>query len=341
MKNGASLKVTTPGDRQIVLKRTFNAPRRLVFEAMTKPEFVRRWLLGPPGWSMVVCEIDLRVGGAYRYLWRHSDGSELEMHGVYREINPPERIVNTEVCNVGCEPRTAEAEAEAEAVGVAVFTESGTNTILTVTVTYASREARDNMIASGMEGGVAASYDRLADLVVSMQGGSSASATKTPASDGSPLLLDPPQVCETAARLTAYVHLTVPRTEIQKVMGPGIGEVMAAIAASGAAPAGPWFTHHLKIDPQKFDFEICVPVKEPVVATGRVQSGQQPAMKVARTVYHGDYQHLGAAWAKFDAWILANGHTPAIDLCECYLVGPESNPDPATWRTELTRPLVG
>ena len=153
-------------------------------------------------------------------------------------------------------------------------------------------------------------------------------------------MLDKPQITQTTAQLTAIIHLTIPRKEIRNVMGPGISELMAAIAAQGIAPAGPWFTHHLRMDPGIFDFEISVPVTTPVVATGRVKPGQLPAAKVARTVYHGPYEGLGEAWGEFDAWIAANGHTPASDLWECYVAGPESNPDPATWRTELNRPLT-
>ena len=123
-------------------------------------------------------------------------------------------------------------------------------------------------------------------------------------------------------------------------MGPGIGELMAAIAAQGIAPAGPWFTHHLRIDPDIWDFEIGVPVSTPVVAAGRVKPGQWPAMKVARTVYHGPYEGLADAWPEFLDWIAANGHTPASDFYECYLAGPESSPDPANWRTEFTKQLT-
>jgi len=91
MTNPETLKVTAPGDREIVMTREFNAPRRMVFDAFTKPELVKQWLLGPPGWSMPVCEIDLKVGGAYRYVWRRdSDGTEMGMGGVYREIVPQE-----------------------------------------------------------------------------------------------------------------------------------------------------------------------------------------------------------------------------------------------------------
>jgi len=96
MTNTGTLKVTTPMEREIVMTRVFDAPRRLVFDALTKPELLRQWLLGPPGWSMPVCEIDLRVGGAYRYLWRGPDGIEMGTRGVFREIAAPERLVATE-----------------------------------------------------------------------------------------------------------------------------------------------------------------------------------------------------------------------------------------------------
>src|SRR5512145_2413578 len=98
MQHSGKLKLTTPTDCDIVVTRDFDAPRRLVWEAMTRPELVKRWLLGPPGWSMPVCEIDLRVGGKYRYVWRRdSDGKEMGMGGVYREIVPTERLVHTEI----------------------------------------------------------------------------------------------------------------------------------------------------------------------------------------------------------------------------------------------------
>jgi len=94
-------------------------------------------------------------------------------------------------------------------------------------------------------------------------------------------------------------------------MGPGIAELLAAVAAQGIVPAGPWFTHHLRMDPATFDFEICVPVTAPVAASGRVKAGHLPATTVARTTYHGPYEGLGGAWGEFDAWIAANGHTRA------------------------------
>ncbi len=154
-------------------------------------------------------------------------------------------------------------------------------------------------------------------------------------------MIDTPAIVQTDARQTAVIHLTVPRAEIQNVMGPGIGEVMATITAQGIPPAGPWFSHHLRMDPDVFDFEVGVPVATPVTPAGRVVPGTLPAARVARTVYHGSYDGLGDAWGELMAWIEANGHAQAEGLWEYYLTDPGENPDPATWQTELNRPLVG
>ena len=119
------------------------------------------------------------------------------------------------------------------------------------------------------------------------------------------------EIVQTAAQLTAIIHLTIPREEIRNVMGPGVNELMATIAAQGITPAGPWFDHHLKMDPDIFEFEISVPVTAPVAAAGRVKPSQLPAATVARTVYLGPYEGLGDAWGEFVDWITAEGHTPA------------------------------
>jgi len=152
-------------------------------------------------------------------------------------------------------------------------------------------------------------------------------------------MIDKPQIVHTAAQHTAIIHLTIPREEIQNVMGPGLSELMAAVAAQGVSPTGPWFDHHLRMDPDIFDFEIGLPVTSPISPSGRVQPGQLPAARVARTIYHGGYEGLGSAWGELDAWITAQGHIPGPDLWECFVAGPESNPDPASFRTELNRPL--
>ncbi len=154
-------------------------------------------------------------------------------------------------------------------------------------------------------------------------------------------MLGAPEIIQTDPKPIATIHLTIPRAEIQHVMGPGLAELRAAVAAQGIAAQGPWFTHHLRMDPQTFDFEICVPVTAAVVAEGRIRPGEWPAMKAARAVYRGPYEGLGSAWAEFSAWIAAQGLNPAPDLWEVYASGPESSPDPADWRTELYRPLAG
>lgn len=162
MTTTANLEITTPSDRELAILRSFNAPRELVFRALTEPELVRRWLLGPPGWTMPVCEIDLQVGGAYRYVWRHEEnGNEMAMGGVYREIATPERLVATEVFEDPWYPGQ----------GLATFTlaENDGRTTLTQTMRYESKEARDAVLASPMEDGVVASYDRLAEVLEGLQ----------------------------------------------------------------------------------------------------------------------------------------------------------------------------
>jgi uncharacterized protein YndB with AHSA1/START domain len=156
--NRESFTLTTRGDLEIVMTRVFDAPRTLVFDAMTKPELVKRWLLGPDGWSMPVCEIDLRVGGAYRYVWRRDrDGSEMAMGGMFREIVVPERIVATEKFDEPWYP--------GEAVNTTVLVQQGAKTLLTQTTMMQSKEARDAVVKSGMARGVVASYNRLEEIL--------------------------------------------------------------------------------------------------------------------------------------------------------------------------------
>jgi uncharacterized protein YndB with AHSA1/START domain len=153
-----SFKMSTRGDREILVTRDFGAPRRLVFDAFTKPELVRRWLLGPPGWIMPLCEIDLRVGGAYRYAWRsEKDGAQMAMGGVFREVILFERLVATE--------KFDDAWYSGEALNTTVFTETRGVTRTSITVFYESKEARDTARRSGMEYGIAAGYDRLESLL--------------------------------------------------------------------------------------------------------------------------------------------------------------------------------
>jgi uncharacterized protein YndB with AHSA1/START domain len=156
MKNTGTLKVTTPTDREIVLTRVFDAPRDLVYDAFTKPELLKRWF-GPRGFSLTVCEVDLRVGGDWRFVLRGPDGKEMGMRGVYRELAPPERSVHTESYD----------DYPGESLVTAVFTEQAGKTTLTATILYPSQMVRDIVIQSGMEHGAAESYDRLAELLAS------------------------------------------------------------------------------------------------------------------------------------------------------------------------------
>src|SRR3979490_2736312 len=160
MNGPGGLIVTTPSDREIAMTRVFNAPRKLVFDAWTKPELVRRWLLGPPGWTMPVCEIDLKVGGAYRFEWLGQDGTRMGMGGVYREIVFPERIVNTQLFD--------QDWTGGEALGTLLLTEQGGKTTLTNAMLSLSREARHGALRARMAEGVEAGYARLDELLPSM-----------------------------------------------------------------------------------------------------------------------------------------------------------------------------
>ncbi len=157
MTTVANLRVSTPSDREIMMTRVFDAPRSLVFDALTKPELLKRWF-GPRGWSLVVCEVDLKVGGAWRYVLRGPDGADMGMRGVYREIVPPERSVHTESFD----------DFPEESVVTTVLVENGGKTTLTATALYPSQEIRDAVIKSGMEHGAAETYDRLAELLPSL-----------------------------------------------------------------------------------------------------------------------------------------------------------------------------
>lgn len=157
MRHIGALTVTTRGDREIVMTRTFDAPRDLVFRAMTTPELLQRWFSGPPGWSLEVCTVDLWAGGQYRYVWRGPDGFVMGMGGTFLEVKPPEKIVQTE--------RFDEAWYPGEAIGTMILAEQEGRTHLTLSVVYQSAEALEAVLKTPMEQGVAAGYDRLAELL--------------------------------------------------------------------------------------------------------------------------------------------------------------------------------
>jgi uncharacterized protein YndB with AHSA1/START domain/effector-binding domain-containing protein len=316
-----SFNVSTPTDRSVEIARDFNAPRQLLFDAFTKPDLVRRWLLGPDGWTMPVCEIDLRVGGRYRYVWRKAEtGHQMGMGGVFREIARPERLVATEKFDDAWYP--------GEAVNTTIFSETHGVTSVRLTILYESKVARDTATRSGMETGMVAGYNRLEEVLASFPGG------------GTPHLIDTPVITETSPQLAAAIHVRIARSQVQSVMGPGLTEIMTAVKDQRIGPAGPWFTHHLTMNPATFDFEICVPVSSPVRPIGRVVHKELPAVRVARAVYQGPYERLADGWKEFDRWMAVNGHVAGPDLYECYTVGPESGANAAEWRTELRRPVL-
>jgi uncharacterized protein YndB with AHSA1/START domain len=157
-----SLTVTTPTDRDIVLTRAFDAPRHLVFDTLTNPELLKRWY-GARGWNLVVCEVDLRVGGAWRFVSRGPDGAEMGQGGVYQVIQPPERLGYTELFDNQSYPGESLISHE--------LVERADQTTLVTTVRYASREGRDTVLRYPMARGVGESYDRLAAVLIDLESG--------------------------------------------------------------------------------------------------------------------------------------------------------------------------
>lgn len=153
-------------------------------------------------------------------------------------------------------------------------------------------------------------------------------------------MLEAPHITHSSEQQAAVIRLTIPRHQIQTMMGPGIQEIIAAVVAQGIGPTGPVFSHHFSMQPDTFDFEIGVPVSSAVAPVGRVRPGRLPAAKVARTLLHGGYEGLPDGWGQFMAWLDNEGVPKAPDLWEVYVKGPESDPDPSTWRTELNQPLL-
>jgi uncharacterized protein YndB with AHSA1/START domain len=162
MTNSGTMTVTTPSDREVQAIRLFNAPRELVFKALTTPDLLMRWMHGPNGWTLAVCEVDLRVGGAFRYVWRKANGREMGMGGIFREIVPPARIVHAELFD--------EDWTGGETVVTTTLTEHAATTTLTVTVLYVSKAARDAALQTNFAGGMEAGYDMLAEMLASLGG---------------------------------------------------------------------------------------------------------------------------------------------------------------------------
>ena len=158
------VEITMPSDREVRAVRTFNAPRKLVWDAHTKPELAQKWMLGPPGWTMPVCEMDVRVGGSYRYRWRsQEDGKEFGFFGEFREVDAPNRIVHSENYDPG--DVGGPMQSDEPAIVTTEFKESGGVTTLTTTMLFPSKEARDGAVSTGMTDGMELSYQNLDNVV--------------------------------------------------------------------------------------------------------------------------------------------------------------------------------
>lgn len=151
--------VTTPSEREITMTRVFDAPRELVWEAWTNPKHIPNWMLGPEGWTLPVCETDFRVGGTWHFVWRKDDGEEMEMHGIYKEIAAPEKLVSTE--NWGGD--------WPESLQTLTLTEANGKTTLTHTILFVSQEARDNAMKTGMADGASTTFDKLAEYLLTLK----------------------------------------------------------------------------------------------------------------------------------------------------------------------------
>lgn len=161
MKPVNPLTIETDNDLEVVIIREFDAPRELLFRCHTEAELVRKWLLGPPGWTMPVCEIDARVGGKYRYVWRKDSGTEMGMGGEFREVVRPERLVNTQLFD--------QDWTGGETKGTMVFTENNGRTRMHQVILYSSKEARDGALQTGMTDGMQAGYQRLDELMETLK----------------------------------------------------------------------------------------------------------------------------------------------------------------------------
>ena len=158
--SSGTLKLTTPSDTEIAMSRVFDAPRHLVWQAITTPELLKRWLGVHNNWVLAVCEIDLRVGGKYRYVWRGPGREEMGMGGVFKEVTPPSRLVATEKFDDAWYEGDAESRYE--------LTEKDGKTTLTLVARYGSKQARDGVLQSPMKSGVEAGFDTLAEVLATL-----------------------------------------------------------------------------------------------------------------------------------------------------------------------------
>lgn len=268
----STLDLTMAGDREIVMVRRFQAPRALVFRAFTEPALVSRWLLGPPDWKMPVCEIDLRVDGAFRYVWRHADGREMGLSGIFREIVPGERLVHTELFDAdwtGGETRVTTS-----------FLEAAGSTTARIAVLYPSREARDAAARSGMETGIDASYARLDEILV--------------------LPVTAPRVVDVVEQHALVVRKTVSFGEMRAAQQAAAPLLEQAMRHAGLADA-PRFTVW-RMQDGGVDYGPGRLVPSAVAGQGAVRALALPAGRAAHLRLVGGFEHLPAAWPHlFDA----------------------------------------
>jgi effector-binding domain-containing protein len=262
--------------------------------------------------------MDLHVGGTYRYEWEGPSNVVMGMGGIYNEIQPERRIAASERFDEPWYPGEAEVVTE--------LVEKAGWTTLTMSMTYESEEARRTVLESPMETGVGIGFDKLESVLREI-------AEPKP-------LIDAPCITNLESTYIASIRFAIPKAQIAEVMGPAIGELYSTAAGQGISPAGPWFTHHFRITPDTFDFEVCLPVSTTIAPQGRVLPGEVLSCKVVRTLYHGMYEHLGDAWEEFMEWISRAGITTGEELWERYLIGPDASVNPEDWTTELNKPIV-
>ena len=317
------LTLKTEGDRHVIVTRRFAAPPAAVYRAHTEPALIQKWLLGPAGWTMPVCVNDARPGGKIRYEWSDGNGGGFALTGEYVELTPHSRIVHVERMHLP-DP-TPDNHVET------TFAPDGAGTLMTMRMTLPDATTRAAMLATGMEHGMEDSYARLEELTAGGRAGAGP--------EGRSGLHATPEVVTTPPRLTATIRMNIPRGEMMQRFGPAVQELVAALTAQGMPPTGSAFAHHFRMTPGMFDFEVGFVTPQRVRPTGRVAPGEWPATKCAHATYVGPYEGLPAAWGEFDTWMKSGGLDQAEDLWEHYATGPHSSPDPATWRTELYRPL--
>ena len=345
MTNEGALTIEPRGDREIVMTRTFDAPRRLVFESLTRPELLKRWLGVFGDWSMAVCDVDLRVGGTYRYVWHGPDGKEMGMHGVYREIEPNERLVMTEVFDEPWYP--------GEVLGTTTLVEQDGKTTLTTVDRYESREARDGVLGSGMARGVAAGYEALDAILASAQARDSiagryrlrADAFERKVAAVQPDRWDTPSPCAAWTARDVVGHIV----EMHSVMLHPLDRTLSPAPALADDPLGAFKAARADVealldDPAQAGLEIDAPMGrmtveqhvEQVPSTDMVLHGWDLARATGQdaTIDPAEVEALWAGMSAIPAELMEQFRTPGAFGPGVEVFGPEVTvPGMPRWRT--------